>query len=154
MSDAAWCVRESATRACVPLKNRNDRGRGNSRSAPGLDGALASKKFSGDFAIDDISAPRKVVCLRIGEILSLGYRMTTSQFYDDGSQERVASASLRLRKVLDNLGERLNAEAPSAEMMASFEAFGRAMRDIDENVRRMGAASLHERLAKLTSEAG
>jgi hypothetical protein len=57
-----------------------------------------------------------------------------------------AGAVQRLGKVLYDLDESLKGIYPSVELTASCEAFRRAMRDIDANVRRMsrppGKASL------------
>ena len=59
--------------------------------------------------------------------------------YDGGAVQR-------LGKVLCDLDESLKGIYPSVELTASCEAFRRAMRDIDANVRRMsrppGEASL------------
>ncbi len=49
----------------------------------------------------------------------------------------VGGAGQSLRKVLYDLDESLKGIYQSAELMASCEAFRRAMRDINENVRQM-----------------
>jgi hypothetical protein len=67
----------------------------------------------------------------------VGCAMRDDQYCLDRGRDGNVNVSQRLAQVLDDLDERLNVRVPSAEMAASFEAFGRAMRDIDENVRQI-----------------